>query len=187
MKDSKEPKQAPDTEAKTEGTAPADESPKDAPAKDSAPTAEDLRKKIEALEAELKEKDDKYLRMAAEYDNFRRRSREEKLATYDDAVKDTVTELLPIIDNLERAALYDDKEKVREGLAMTAKSVGAALKKLGVETFGEVGDTFNPEEHNAVMHIEDDEHKEGEIVDVFSKGYKKGKKIIRFAMVKTAN
>lgn len=148
------------------------------------PTAEE---RIAALEAELKEKDDRFLRMAAEYDNFRRRSREEKAATYADALSDTVGELLPIIDNLERAAMYDDGEKVKEGLLMTAKSVSAALEKLGVETVGAVGETFDPNLHNAVFHIEDEAYGEGEIVEVFQKGYKKGNKIIRFAMVKTAN
>ena len=148
------------------------------------PTAEE---RIAALEAELKEKDDRYLRMAAEYDNFRRRSREEKAATYADALADTVGELLPIIDNLERAAMYDDGEKVKEGLVMTAKSVTAVLEKLGVETVGAVGETFDPNLHNAVFHIEDESLSEGEIVEVFQKGYKKGNKIIRFAMVKTAN
>ena len=148
------------------------------------PTAEE---RIAALEAELKEKDDKFLRMAAEYDNFRRRSREEKAATYADALADTVGELLPIIDNLERAALYDDGEKVKEGLMMTAKSVTSVLEKLGIETVGAPGEIFDPNLHNAVFHIEDENLKEGEIVEVFQKGYKKGNKIIRFAMVKTAN
>ena len=148
------------------------------------PTAEE---RIAALEAELKEKDDRFLRMAAEYDNFRRRSREEKAAAYADALADTVGELLPIIDNLERAALYEDGEKVKEGLAMTAKSVASVLKKLGIETVGAAGETFDPNLHNAVFHIEDESLGEGEIVEVFQKGYKKGNKIIRFAMVKTAN
>ena len=148
------------------------------------PTAEE---RIAALEAELKEKDDRYLRMAAEYDNFRRRSREEKAATYADALADTVGELLPIIDNLERAAMYDDGEKVKEGLVMTAKSISTVLEKLGIETVGAVGETFDPNLHNAVFHVEDENLGEGEIVEVFQKGYKKGNKIIRFAMVKTAN
>ena len=146
-----------------------------------------LKAEIEALKAEAKEKDDKYLRLAAEYDNFRRRSREEKEATYGTAMADTVAELLPIIDNLERAAAFDDGEKVKEGLKMIASTVGSSLAKLGVEPFGEVGDKFDPNLHNAVMHDEDDTDRENEITDVFQKGYKKGNKIIRFAMVKTIN
>ena len=142
---------------------------------------------IEALKAELSELNDKYLRMAAEYDNFRRRSREERDALYDSALSDTVSELLPIIDNLERAALYDDGEKVKEGLVMTLASVKSVFEKMGVEAFGECGETFDPNIHNAVLHVDDESLGDGEIVDVFQKGYKKGKRIIRFAMVKSAN
>ena len=151
------------------------------------PTKEELLAKIAALEAAIKEKDDQHLRMAAEYENYRRRSREEKDATYGDAVSDTVNELLPIIDNLERAALYDDGEKVKEGLSMTLKSVEAVFSKLKIEEVGKVGDKFDPNLHNAVLHAEDDALGEGEIADVFQKGYKRGNRIIRFAMVKTVN
>ena len=147
----------------------------------------ELLAKIAELEAAIAEKDDKYLRMAAEYDNFRRRSREEKDALYTTAAADTVKELLGIIDNLERAAMYDDGEKVKEGLVMTLGSAESVFAKLGVEAFGKVGETFDPNIHNAVFHVEDEAYGEGEIVEVFQKGYKKGKHIIRFAMVKTAN
>lgn len=148
---------------------------------------EALKAEIEKLKDEAKEKDDKHLRLAAEYENFRRRSREEKDATYSSATADTVAELLPIIDNLERAAGFDDGEKVREGLKMIASTVGASLSKLGVESYAQPGDKFDPNLHNAVMHDEDDSERENEITDVFQKGYKKGNKIIRFAMVKTIN
>ena len=150
------------------------------------PSCDELLEKIAKLEEEIKEKDDKYLRMAAEYDNFRRRSREEREAAYGSAMADTVAELLPIIDNLERAAGFDG-DKVAEGLKMISSSVTAVLEKLGVETFGAPGDTFDPNLHNAVMHEQSDEYGEGEIIDVFQKGYKKGSRIIRFAMVKSAN
>ena len=156
-------------------------------AKEQAPTVEELLVKISELETLLKEKEDQHLRMAAEYENFRRRSREEKDATYTEAVADTVGEILPIIDNLERAALYDDEGKVKEGLIMIAKSVEAVFDKLKVEAVGKIGETFDPNLHNAVLHAEDDSLGEGEIVDVFQKGYKKGNRIIRFAMVKTVN
>ena len=149
--------------------------------------AKALTEAYEKLTAEMKEKDDRYLRLAAEYDNFRRRSREEKEATYGQAMADTVSELLPIIDNLERAVGFDDAEKVKEGLAMISASVKAVLEKLGIEAFGAPGDKFDPNIHNAIMHDEDDSDREGEITDVFQKGYKKGSKIIRFAMVKTIN
>ena len=142
---------------------------------------------IEALKAEIAEKDDKYLRMAAEYDNFRRRSREEKEGIYESALADTVAELLPIIDNLERAAMFEGGDKVLEGLVMTAKATISVFEKLGIEEVGKVGEQFDPNLHNAVLHIDDESYGEGEIVEVFQKGYKKGKRIIRFAMVKTAN
>ena len=147
----------------------------------------ELTAKIAELEEKLRENEDKYLRMAAEYDNFRRRSREEREGCYEAAMSDTVSELLPIIDNLERAAGYDDGEKVKEGLVMVAKSVISVFDKLGVEEFGKVGETFDPNLHNAVLHVEDEAFGDGEIVEVFQKGYKKGKHIIRFAMVKSAN
>ncbi len=166
------------------------EAKKDAEAVENAETGaekNELEIKICELEEAIKEKDDKYLRMAAEYDNFRRRSREERDALYESAVADTVGEILQIIDNLERAANFDDGEKVKEGLILTAKSTISVFEKLGIEEFGKVGETFDPNLHNAVLHVEDDSFGEGEIVEVFQKGYKKGKHIIRFAMVKSAN
>ena len=150
------------------------------------PKEKSAEEKIAELEKKIAEYDDKYLRMAAEYDNFRRRAREEREGVYESAVADTVSELLPIVDNLERAALYQG-DAVSEGLAMITKSVADALAKLGVESFGAPGDIFDPNLHNAVMHEESDTAKEGEITEVFQKGYKKGKRIIRFAMVKSAN
>ena len=146
-----------------------------------------LKEEIEALKAEIKEKDDKYLRMAAEYDNFRRRSREEKDGIYEAALADTVAELLPIVDNLERAAQFEDGDKVLEGLKMILKASSSAFEKLGVEELGKAGESFDPNLHNAVLHVDDEAYGDGEIVEVFQKGYKKGKRIIRFAMVKTAN
>ncbi len=148
---------------------------------------DELTEEIEALKAEIAEKDDKYLRMAAEYDNFRRRSREEKEGIWEAAMAETVAELLPIIDNIERAAAFEGGDKVREGLEMIAKTTGGVFEKLGVEVVGAPGDTFDPNLHNAVLHIDDESYGEGEIVEVFQKGYKKGKRIIRFAMVKSAN
>ena len=155
---------------------------------------DELRERVDALTKELDaaalaavEQNDKYLRMAAEYENFRRRSKEERSATYESALADAVSELLPILDNLERAAQFTDGEQVREGLKMIAASVDGALSKLGVERFGKPGDKFDPNLHNAVMHEEAEGLGEGEITDVFQTGYKKGNKIIRFAMVKSVN
>lgn len=146
-----------------------------------------LLAEIDEMKAKLAEYEDKYLRMAAEYENFRRRSREEKDAIYEIAMADTVKELLPIIDNLDRAAGFTEGEKVLEGLVLTAKATASVFEKLGVEEYGKPGETFDPNIHNAVFHIDDESYGEGEIVEVFQKGYKKGKHIIRFAMVKTAN
>ena len=150
-------------------------------------SADELLLEIAKLREEIKEMEDRHLRMAAEYDNFRRRSREEKNATYEVALAETVFEFLGAIDNLERAALYDDETKVKDGLVMIAKSVEETLSKLGVEAVGAVGEKFDPNLHNAVMHIDDEAYGENEIVEVFQKGYKKGARMIRFAMVKTAN
>ena len=155
--------------------------------KKASPKKEDLLLEIEKLRAELAEKDDKYLRMAAEYENFRRRSREEREATYEAAMADTVAELLPIIDNLERAANYDDGEKVKEGLGMTLKAVSSVFSSMGIESVGAVGETFDPGLHNAVMHTEEEGRGEGEIAAVHQKGYRKGERILRYAMVTVAN
>lgn len=146
-----------------------------------------LLAEIEELKVKLSEQEDKYLRMAAEYDNFRRRSREEKDAIYETAMADTVKELLPIIDNLDRAAGFTEGDKIIEGLVLISRTTASVFEKLGVEEYGKVGDTFDPNIHNAVFHIDDEAYGDGEIVEVFQKGYKKGKHIIRFAMVKTAN
>lgn len=141
-----------------------------------------------AKEKEAAELKDKYLRMMAEYDNFRKRSAKERDGIYTDAVADVIAGILPVADNLERAAFYgEEPAKVAEGLAMTAKSLADLLGKLGVEIFGDAGDIFDPNLHHAIMHVEDEEHKEGEILEVFQRGYRKGDKVIRYAMVKVAN
>ena len=148
---------------------------------------EELEKALEAKEKELAEQNDKYMRMMAEYDNFRKRSAKEKEGTYSDAYADALTSILPIIDNLERAVGVTDADGVLKGLEMTLKGADEALTKMGVEAFGAEGDQFDPNVHNAVMMVESDERAEGEIVSVFQKGYKKGDKIIRYAMVTVAN
>ncbi len=138
-------------------------------------------------EGELAALNDKYLRLAAEYDNFRRRSAAEKAAAYTDGLEGALEKLLPILDNLERAALYRDAERVSEGLALTARSAAEAFASLGVEEFGEKGEEFDPNLHNAVLHVEDDTLGEGIITEVHQKGYKKGDRILRYAMVTVAN
>ena len=149
----------------------------------------ETQKKLEAAEAALAEEKDKYLRMLAEYDNFRRRTAKEKETVYGDATADTVKGLLPVVDTLERAAAgltpEDAESPLGKGITMTLKSATDALAKLGVEEVPT--DVFNPDIHNAVMHIEDESLGVGAIVEVFQKGYRKGDHIIRYAMVQVAN
>ena len=147
---------------------------------------------IEALKAELKKKEEEaaeqkeqYLRLAAEYDNFRRRSKAERESVYADACSDVVKEFLPVFDNIERASAFTEGEQVVEGVKLMAKAFGDTLQKLGVTEVE--AKTFDPNVHNAVMHIEDETLGEGEIVEVFQKGFQKGDKVIRYAMVKVAN
>ena len=145
----------------------------------------ELTEKIEKLEKENKEQADKYLRLVAEYDNFRKRSAKEKDSAYSDAYSDALINILPVIDNLERAISFGESSQVVDGVKMTLTQFSAALEKMGVKEIETK--TFDPTLHNAVMHVEDEEHGENEIVEVFQKGYIKGDKVIRFAMVKVAN
>ena len=144
-----------------------------------------LTEQLAEKEKALAEARDKYMRLAAEYDNFRKRSAKEKEGIYADAYSDCILALLPVADNLERALLFPEGEKVLEGVRMTMNQFTEALKKLGVEEIETK--VFDPVYHNAVMHVEDEAFGEGEIVEVFQKGYKKGDKVIRHAMVKVAN
>ena len=146
-----------------------------------------LREKTAEQEKALAAEKEKYLRMLAEYDNFRRRSQKEREGIYTDAVSDVVGQILPIADNLERAGRFTEGEKVAEGLRLTMNALNECLSKLGVTAYGAVGDKFDPNLHNAIMHEEDETRGEGEIVEVFQPGYKRGDKIIRYAMVKVAN
>ena len=147
----------------------------------------ELGDSIEKMRKEHGELQDKYLRVCAEYENFRKRTQKERDGIFTDAYSDALKEILPIFDNLERAALYTEPDKLTEGLSLIWKSAKDTLTKLGVEEFGAVGEKFDPTIHNAVMHIDDDSVGEDEIIEVFQKGYKRGEKIIRHAMVKVAN
>jgi len=146
---------------------------------------EALKKQLEAKSAECDAANDRYLRMMAEYENFRKRSAKEKDGIYADAYSDCIANLLPILDNLERAGKSDNVEAVTKGLELTVKAFDDALQKMGVTEIETK--TFDPNLHNAVMHVEDDQYGESEIVEVFQKGYCKGDKVIRYAMVKVAN
>lgn len=166
-------------------TTPADHKEKKKPSKKPEAELRELRKQAEAAKKEAGEATEKYLRMMAEYDNFRKRTAKEKEGVYADAYADCIENILPVLDNLSRAAGSDNFEAVKKGLEMTEKAFSDALSKMGITEIETK--TFDPNLHNAVMHIEDDAYGEGEIVEVFQKGYRKGDKIIRYAMVKVAN
>jgi len=143
----------------------------------------------EKLQKELAEKSDQLLRIAAEYDNFRKRSQREKDALYVDCKASVIKELLPVADNFDRIFANPDItfEDYKKGVEMTFKQFEAVFKDLKVESFGEEGEEFDPNFHNAVMHSEDENLGENVITNVFAKGYKIGDKVIRPAMVAVAN
>ena len=145
--------------------------------------------KLEGLAKSLAEEHDKYLRLAAEYDNYRKRTAKEKEGIYANAKIDTVKALLGVYDNLERGiAQYGDEESPhRKGLEMVMSQFRESLTKLGVERMEAVGQPFDPERHNAVMHIEDESYGENTVVEVLQQGFMLGDKVLRFAIVKVAN
>ena len=147
-----------------------------------------LRTELESVQTELAAEKDKNLRLRAEYDNFRKRSARERDNIYADVKSDTLKKLLPIFDNLERALRQETADEAyKKGVEMTMNQFLEALKALGVTPIEAVGQTFNPNEHNAVMHMEDPDKGEGEIVQEFQKGFKMGDRVIRFSMVQVAN
>ena len=131
---------------------------------------------------------DAHLRCAAEYDNFRKRTIKEKEASYGNGKADAVAKMLPIYDNLERALNQETSDAAyKKGVEMTMNELLKIFSALGVEVFGNVGDAFDPNLHNAVMHIENEELPENSLSAVFQKGFKIGDKVVRFAMVQVAN
>lgn len=142
----------------------------------------------EAAEKLIKEEKEKYLRLCAEYDNFRKRSQKERESLYTDIKADTLLKFLPVYDNLERAlAQSTADEAYRKGVEMIMTQFNTTLEKLGITEIEALGKTFDPNMHNAVMHVEDENFGENEVVEVFQKGFKLNDKVIRFAMVKVAN
>lgn len=149
-----------------------------------------LEAELEALRAELASEQDKYTRLYAEYDNFRKRSAKERESVYGDAYCDALTQLLPVLDNMERAAQFtaDDADSpMAKGLELTLKSLVETMNKMGIYEIEALGKEFDPNLHNAVMHVEDETVGENVVVEVFMKGYAKGDKVLRYAMVKVAN
>jgi molecular chaperone GrpE len=143
---------------------------------------------VEELEAALKAEKDRYLRLAAEYDNYRKRTLKEREAIYSDAQSDTIRELLPIYDNLARALKMECQDAAfYKGIELTMAQLMEIFEKLGVTEIPAVGEPFNPDYHNAVMHVEDPSLGESIVAEEFQKGFKLGDKVIRCSMVKVAN
>ena len=169
---------------------PAEEAPQPEQAEESGKKKKSKKaeKELEALRQQLAGEQDKYLRLAAEYDNYRKRSQKEKDHIYSDGVADTLVKFLPIYDNLERAKQQATADEAyKKGVEMIMTAMKETLSKCGVEIFGEAGEAFDPAMHNAVMHVEDESLGENVIESVFQKGFRIGEKVVRFAMVRVAN
>jgi len=148
----------------------------------------DTDKSPKSPETELAGEKEKYIRLYAEYENFRKRSMKERELSYNDARADTILKFLPVYDNLQRAAEHETQDEAyKKGVAMIVSQFNDVLEKMGVSEIKAAGETFDPDVHNAVMHVEDDEKGENEIVEEFQKGFKLGDRVIRFSMVKVAN
>ena len=178
-----------DEAAKTAETAKADETAEKSAEPETFTVTREQMEKMEGLAKSLADEQDKYLRLAAEYDNYRKRTAKEKESLYADAKIDTIKALLGVYDNLERGlAQYGDEESPhRKGLEMVFNQFKESLKKLGVETMDAAGKPFDPEKHNAVMHVEDENYGENTVVEVLQQGFTLGDKVLRFAIVKVAN
>lgn len=176
--ETKAPETEPENTAEQTEPEAADKAPEDPPKEDP----------VKALEAQLAELNDRYLRTLAEYENFRRRTQKEKEALFGDGKAEAIGKILPALDNFERAAAADgDFETYKKGVEMTVSGLMDILKAMGLEAFGEKGEPFDPNVHNGVMHEDNDELEENVISDVFLKGYKLGDRVIRHATVKVAN
>lgn len=173
-------KEAPEAEKEAEQTA------ENCTAEDAAGEAQEATEAPEAgKEAPA---DDRYLRLLAEYDNYRKRSIKEKERIYSDARSDAAAKFLPVYDNLERAMKTETTDEAyKKGVEMTFNQLKDVFAKLGISEIEAVGQTFDPEKHNAVMHIEDENYGENVVVDEFQKGFMLGDKVIRCSMVRVAN
>lgn len=161
----------------------------EAPVQEETPAEEPVQPDpVEELNAKLAAEHDNYLRLAAEYDNFRKRSAKEKESAWADSKASTAAAFLPVYDNLERAlnAPCSD-EAYQKGVEMTMNQLKEVLGKLGIEEIPALGEKFDPNCHNAVMHVDDESVEENTIVEVFQTGFRSGEKIVRFSMVKVAN
>ena len=188
----KKSKQTPEETAAAEQ--PVNETPESAP--EAAPEAvpetytvtKEQMQQMEELAKTLADANDKYLRLAAEYDNYRKRTAREKEHVYGDARADTVKPFLAVLDNLERGVQqFEEGDPHRQGMELICKQFMEVLGQMGVTEIPALGQPFDPEKHNAVMHAEDESVGENTIVEVFQKGFMIGDKVLRFAMVKVAN
>lgn len=149
---------------------------------------EEKPSELDTVKEQLAKEHDGYLRLAAEYDNFRKRSQKEKDDLYTVIKAETVGKFLPVYDNLERALAQETADEAyKKGVEMTMNQLVKVMEGLGVTSFGEIGEAFDPARHNAVMHVEEEGLGENVIAEVFQKGFLVGEKVIRFAMVKVAN
>lgn len=189
--ENEEIKNTPETEASEPENPKAEAPEEEAVAEEKSPAETELEKAMADLEAaqkELAEYKDKYLRLMAEYDNFRKRSVKEKADIYPEATAKAVEAFLPVADNFERALnIETTDEKYKSGVKMIYSQLENAFKTLGVEVIDRVGETFDPNLENAISRIEDENLGENIVAQVFQKGYKRGDKIIRHAMVVVAN
>ena len=179
-----QPEQPPEAGAPQEAEAPQTEQAPQAEAE----TPDPLLAELESLKTQAAQQEDKYLRLAAEYDNYRRRTAKEKESIWSDAKADAAVAFLPVYDNLERALKQDTADEAyKKGVEMTMTQLKSVLEKLGITEIDALGKPFDPTLHNAVMHVEDGNLGENTVAEVFQAGFMLGEKVIRFAMVKVAN
>ena len=176
------------TEAQAETQAGQPESEAQTKAEAQNDSADPLLKELESLKDQVAQQEDKYLRLAAEYDNYRRRTAKEKDSIWNDAKADAAQAFLPVYDNLERALKQDTADEAyKKGVEMTMNQLKEILSKLGITEIPALGQPFDPNLHNAVMHVEDESLGENVVAAVFQAGFQCGEKVIRFAMVQVAN
>ncbi len=175
-----------ETKAKQEQSAEAEETASEEKTKEVKDESAD---KIKSLEDEIASQKDKYMRLAAEYDNYRKRTANEKLSIYDDATAKAVTELLPVADSVQMALenLKNADPEILKGIELISNQLAKSFEKLKIESYGKTGDEFDPNIHNAISKVEDENLGKNSIAAVFQMGYKIGDKIIRHAMVQVAN
>lgn len=177
-----------ETQAQAETQAGQPESEAQTKAEAQTESADPLLTELESLKDQVAQQEDKYLRLAAEYDNYRRRTAKEKDSIWNDAKADAAQAFLPVYDNLERALKQQTADEAfKKGVEMTMTQLKTVLEKLGITEIQALGQTFDPNLHNAVMHVEDENFGENTVCEVFQAGFMLGDKVIRFAMVKVAN